>query len=500
MLLVLVHVRCDSHYDRASRIPAQQQPLCFLSVPGDLKRGFYMSKLIRMTRCLTLLICAVWCGAAWAQNPAHPDAKPHIDENPYLSYREPWRWDVRTQLFLNSANIVADDPRTPRRSVNERVYTVRWEPKQIEVVYPIVREGSFYWSPNRTIDASIRLDDVLVCSVPSGAPYDSRLWPDAPYVEKQPELIQKFVPGSYAEYAIWQSGDIAGSYRTLHYQMTSHIVSADTVFNDDQARTLAWPESWSVEATAYLSPIVDTVGEPVAEEGEQKIQQLLEFWTGEGVNPTDAPQLDVVKFLTGKVIEYYTVRGQATEYARRSTGGGRPSLVVSANTWGGFIVDSADKIAENPTGSRHGLAVLLTSVLRAAGVPARTVICINELETDPLIDTVSLVEFAMYDPERDQTFWVPIDVDRVRISGGRSSQFKRKWLYFGTHDELSHMIPISYYFHPPARYRAYDLPLLYGIRGTSDESRLPDYMIQSLLVDPMVTPASTRDNVRQEQD
>ena len=69
--------------------------------------------------------------------------------------------------------------------------------------------------------------------------------------------------------------------------------------------------------------------------------------------------------------------------------------------------------------------MLLVSVLREVGVPARTVICIDQEEQDPLLNTVSLVEFAMHDPQRDITFWVPIDVDRVRVSGARSSQYQR---------------------------------------------------------------------------
>lgn len=442
--------------------------------------------------CLALGMGA-YASTANAQNSAHPDAEPALPENPYISFREPYRWDVKAQLFLNSANIISDDIRTSGRNYSERVETTQWQPRQVELVYPVVREGSFYWSPNRDVEVSIRFDDVEVLDL-----YDrqGRLGldgPDAPVVQRNAPYTQKFVQGTYAEYTHWESGDIRGSYRQLHLRHDSHIVSADTVFNDNLARQLPWPEAWAPEVGAYLSPIVETVGVPVDDDADETIATLLQYWIGEGIDPKSGPQLDVVKFLTGKVIEYFTIRGQATEFTERTTAGGRPSFVVSSNTWGGFIVRPADVIAKDPQGSRHDLAVLLTSVLRSAGVPARTVICIDERIEDPLLNTVSLVEFAMHDPERDLSFWVPIDVDRVRVTGGRSSQFQRKWLYFGTHDELNHMIPIAYFFHPPARYQAYDLPLLYGIRSTGEHNTLPNYMIQSLLVDPIVTPSTGRD-------
>ncbi len=419
---------------------------------------------------------------------SHPDAKPPIPENPYISYRNPWRWDLRTQLFLSSANILADDPATSGRSVNEIVLTTLWQPREIELVYPVARQGGFYWSPDRDIEASIRLDDAEFCSVYIDYPGLGASYPGAPVAIADLPIKQKFVPGTDAEYSYWQSGDIKGKYRQLQLIHLSHIVCADTVFNDKLARQLPWPDEWAPGAAGYLTPIVDSVGEPVPESAAAAIDNLVQGWIGEGNKPRDAPQLDVVKFLTGKVIEYFTVSGQSTQLTQRTLGAGRPLSVVTANAWGGFLVRPANLIVGNPRGSRNDLAVLLTSVLRSAGVPARTVICIDQEIEDPLLNTVSLVEFAMHDPERDITFWVPIDIDRVRLTSAGSSQYKRAWLYFGTNDHLHHIIPMAYYFHPPARYRAYDLPLLYGIRSTSDDSSLPDYMIQSLLVDPMVTP------------
>ncbi|MHA7813078.1 MAG: hypothetical protein ACX94C_06775 [Phycisphaerales bacterium] len=453
-------------------------------------------QIIHHFRPASILTAIAWLAVALtpheavAQNSAHPEAKPPIPENPYISYRDPWRWDLRAQLFLNSVNIFSDNPSTPGRDYDDEVITTKWWPHKVELVYPVVRNGGFYWSPNEEVEVSLRLDDVDIYNMFSGTGWRVSSVPDQPISASDIPISQKYVKGTNAEYSHWQSGEISGEYRQLYLKHLSHIVVADTVFNDKLARKLPWPEKWDPEAEMFLTPVVDSVGEPVPADAEETIDKLVKHWIGEDTNPRDGGQLDVVKFLTGKVIEYFTIRGQATEFTNRTTAGGRPSFVVSSNTWGGFIVRPADQVALDPNGSRHELAVLLTSVLRSAGVPARTVVCIDEEIEDPLLSTVSLVEFAMHDPERDLTFWVPIDVDRVRLSGARSSQFQRTWLYFGTNDELNHIIPIAYYFHPPARYKAYDLPLLYGIRSASDKTGLPQYMIQALLIEPIPTPVT----------
>lgn len=437
--------------------------------------------------CIAVMISVMFTNRVCAQSSAHPDAKPVLPDNPYISFRDPWRWDLNAQLFLSSGNVIGDDPQIAGRNNSERVITTQWRPDHIELVYPVVREGSFYWSPNREVQVSIRLDDVEIGNMGSRNVQPNLDQRDAPAAGQNAPYTQKFVQGTFAEYTHWDSGSIPGMYRQLHLRHVSHIVSADTIFNDDLARKLPWPPKWSPEIAAYLTPVVESVGEPINKDANETIETLLKFWIGQDTDPRAGSQLDVVKFLTGKVIEYFTIRGQATEAARRTTSGGRSAFVVTSNNWGGFIVRPADAVAKAPQGSRHDLAVLLTSVLRSAGIPARSVICIDERIEDPLLNIVSLVEFAMYDPERDMSFWVPIDIDRVRVSGGRSSQFKRKWLYFGTHDELHNLIPIAYFFHPPARYRAFNLPMLYGIRSTGTKNTLPNYMIQSLLVDPMMT-------------
>ncbi len=431
-----------------------------MSIQPQFKQSILWIRILRV-----LLFVLVLTPVASAQNAAHPDAKSPMPENPYLKHQDPWRWDIRSQIFLRAGVYYYNDRNTVRDVNTERVESVWWPMKDIEVIYPVVREGGFYWSPQKTITASIRAGDF----------------------ERETTQQQMFTKSTKAEYTLWRS-DVQEYVHQTHIIHNSKIVVSDTVFDHVKARLLPWPdaEDWSDEAKAFLSPIVDSVGYEVTPGADEVVKTLLDFWV-ENNNPQSIPQLDLVKFLTGKVIEHVQVRNPPAEFSSRSGNRIFGSTFVAGTSWSGFVVRSADIVAQETDGTKHDLATLLTSILRSAGVPARTVLCVNMLEQDVLEQIVSMVEFAMYDSERDLTFWVPIDVDRLRLNGKRASQYQQWWNYLGTHDELNDYVPVAYYFHPPASYEAFDLPALYGIRSSSP---LPEYVIQSLIIDPIVSPAT----------
>lgn len=412
---------------------------------------------------IVALTCAFAQTNASAQVPTHPDAKSPLPANPYMKHNNAWRWDIRAQVLMRGGVNTYYEPGQPRTGESERTKTITWPMLDLEVVFPVIRSGGFYWSPNKEVEVSIRAGDF----------------------ERTPKREQMYTKDSGAEYTRWES-DIKAEINQIHLIHESHIVVADTVFNERKARNLAWPDLWKEGADRYLTPVVDSVGKEPAADAAETVKTLLDFWV-DNKDPKAIPELDLVKFLTGKVIEHVKVSTPPAEFSNR--GGNRLSAVafVGGTTWSGFVVRSAEVIAREPSGSKHDLATLLTAVLRSAGVPARTVACVNDKEDDVLQKLVSLVEFAMYDPDLDLTFWVPIDVDKLRLNGRRSSQYKQAWNYFGTHDELHDYIPIAYYFHPPASYRAFDLPAFYGVQSSSP---LPEYVIQSILIDPMVSPVT----------
>tara|TARA_R110002072_G_scaffold42064_21_gene118882 strand:- start:149767 stop:151119 length:1353 start_codon:yes stop_codon:yes gene_type:complete len=420
----------------------------------------------------TMLLCSFLTIPAMAQNSAHPDAKSPLVENPYIKHTDPWRYDIRSQLFLRWGDRYVRGNRTgiQEDSYDEHLETVSWPIDDLEIIFPVVREGAFYWSPNRSVDASIRADDFT----------------------QHPDPKQLYTKGTNAEYSDWQwTSEIEDQLITqFHIIQTTRIVVADTVFDEKKARLLAWPEGWDEQASSFLTPIVDSVGQEVAPDADESIATIVSFWLEEN-DPKSISQLDLVKYITGKVIEHVEVRSPPAELPKRSGfrnsrayNGADPVMFSTSSNWAGFVVRPADEVARDPKGTKHDLATLLCAALRSVGVPARTLLCVNDQDQDILESFVSMVEFAMYDPDLELTFWVPIDVDKLRLNGKRSSQYKQWWNYFGTHDELSHYIPVAYYFHPPASYRAYDLPALYGLRSSSP---MPKYAVQSLLIDPMVS-------------
>jgi Transglutaminase-like superfamily len=417
---------------------------------------------------LTLFVLCFTTGRGYAQNAADPEAKPPLAKNPYVKYSDPWRWDIRSQIFLRTGVTYFNTSEPTRNTEQEQASTVRWPFGDLEVIFPVAREGGFYWSPNLKVTAEMRVGDLKIDTKPK----------------------RLYTKGTKAEYTSWSTENTEVVVRQIHLTHISHVVVADIEFDQVLARDLAWPDKWNDEANGFLSPVVDSVGFDIAPDAEDTIKALLDFWT-DNHDPKEMNEIDLVKYLTGKVIEHVQIRTPPIERSTRSGNRIGSAAFVGTGAMSGFVVRSGDIVARNPIGSKHDLATLLCSVLRSAGVPARTLICFNMRETDIIEQMVSMVEFAMYDPERDQTFWIPIDVDRFRLNGRRSAQYLQPWYFLGRNDELNDFVPISYYFHPPASYIAFDLPALYGVRSSSD---LPEYVIQSVLIDPQVSTSSGRSN------
>jgi len=376
---------------------------------------------------------------------AHPDSVSPLKPNPYLEHRDPWRWDIRSQVFLRAGKLVKFNGEYRE----ER--TGSWDVEDIEFVYPIARQGGHYWSPNEEITATLRIGDV-------------KFTPDA-------KILQ--TPDSSAPYIWWRSEHKYRWVHQLHMTQVSHVVSADTRFNEQLAKEIPWPKSWPAEASAYLTPIIDQINDPVDTKGQDRLIELVDQWL-EGNDPKSIDEVTLAKYLTGKVLDYVRVTRSNTFLAPAvhtiTAGDILDGLsVFPSSAWSGYLVRSADQVALKPAGSGLDTSTMLTAVLRAAGVPARLVVCYKTDEFGHIDErVVALVEFALYDAKRDQILWIPIDPELLRDNGRRSSNYQQRWDYFGNHDQLRNYAPISHYFHPPVNYKAFGNPGLYGIKTTPD--------------------------------
>ncbi len=440
------------------------------------------TKLTRFATLIATTIIAV--GSASGQSSSHPDAKSPLKPNQYLKHQDPWRWDITSQLILKASsdsNEYGNDSELMYRNNRPKNYTsASWELPNFEFIYPVVRDGGFYWSPNEDIASLLRIDDTAYT----------------------PEAKVLQTPGTHAKYAWWKSNQRDKETHELYFSQTSHIVSADTVFSEELAKQIPWPTTWPEDAARFLTPIADRVTKPIEQEGLDRIEELVKEWT-QNQDPKSIDQITLTKFLTGKVIEHVQITRGRTEfrqsirptrqfrYGEENDGAIEAPTVVPTSTYAGFNVRSADIVALEPEGSELDLTMLLTAVLRQAGVPARTVICFDHgLREEQDKRITAIVEFAMFDPATNQTLWVPVDPIRLRDSGRRSENFAQRWLYFGTHDRLHNMVPLAYYFHPPVNYKAYGYPSLYGIKTTPD---IGSSVSQYLSIDVMNTPVTVED-------
>ena len=403
------------------------------------------SSLIRPRKSSLLVLSIVFLCCAFpskAQTLAHPDSVSPLKENPYLKHKNPWRWDIRTQMFVR-AGIV--------RFVNgryEEELTGRLHMDGFEYTFPVVRQGGHYWTPNQDIEVSLRIEDR----------------------EYKPKFQVLYTPESRAEY-IWYRSDIdQDRVHQLHMSQVSHIVSADTVFDERLAKSIPWPKSWPLEAESFLTPVVDQVNNDIDMEGQDRLTMMVDGWL-EGNNPKSIDQVTLVKYLTGKVIEHVRVTRSPEIYAPTVHRQALSEVLENgfssfpSSSWTGFLARSADQIALDPSGSPLDLSSMLVGVLRAAAVPARVVVCYdnsNVLQANERIHAI--VEFAMYDADRDQLLWIPVDPERLRDNGRRSNTYTQPWEFFGTNDQLHNYVPLAYYFHPPVNYNAFGYPALYGIR------------------------------------
>ncbi len=380
-------------------------------------------------------------------NPSGPEIK--LPENPYLVYLKPRQWQVRQQLHLLIPQHVYLGYFNEIRAAPESDETFS---EGVEFVFPVITDSATAWANNKEITGAITINSQ----------------------NRTADYTLGYAPKTNAPYSIWKI-NLTQDTRIIRFDHTAYITSVDTRFNEDLASQLPWPDQWPAEVAGFLTPIIDPINAADSPPDETVITDLVKQWTLDNDLTTVSPVI-VAKYLTGKVVEHMRVNNQSlivpviSGYQKSLASNQGPG---SAYTFGysgfyaGFDVRNADESAQTKRGSRHDMTVLLTAVLRAAKIPARTVIGVDNEEsgTDRI---ASWTEFAIYDPDLDLAVWIPIDTDELRKRGVRASDYQRPWKFFGTNDKLHAIAPIAFYFHPPAAYQSFEVPALYGIRSSEE--------------------------------
>lgn len=295
------------------------------------------------------------------------------------------------------------------------------------------------------------------------------------------------VPGSLAPYVILTATEPVQT-ESLQFAIDNVLVTCETEFNQKAAWNLPWPERFPPDATPWLTR--DPVFDKDSETGGDLVAKLLNEWTG-GNDPRQIPPVQLAKFLTGKVLEHVRTNVNNTRPPLAAppvlrVNGSRPQLtytyqnrdvVVMRGMFGGMMVKNAADIVTDRVGSEHDMTNLLTAMLRRVGIPARTVIGIDNEETSINNRIKSWVEFALVAPDVGGVIWVPVDVEELKGSGRTSRNWEQEWKHFGTSDVLRNTMPVAFHFHPPANYQSYVLPALYGIQN---DGPLPEIGLQAV--------------------
>lgn len=410
----------------------------------------------RVLACLMSFVLGVGASVAAAQ--ASGRADPNAPEsNRYLKVDDPKTWEIRSSYIVYPARV-----RGRQMSATTRFPT-------LEVVAPFVERSAGSWLPevpSNTISIGIN-------AVP-GDPFE-------------PKVLR--APGTGAPYASFRLNQVI-EVDYLWYEVRSEITCAETEFDESAAKDLPWPAEWPAEAKVWLAhdPVFDV---PDDRDGDE-VQALLDRWV-QGGDPKALPPVQLAKFLTGSVLEHVRIVRRPTERpdspplrvtsSGASLGGTSTTLIYSTDdkglegSMGSFNVLNASQIAADPKGSENDLTNLLTAVLRRAGIPARTVIGIDNNESgDKRLK--SWVEFAIVAPDVKGVIWIPVDVWELKGGGRRAQDYDRPWKHFGTCEMLRYTAPISFHFHPPANYRAWQGAGLFGVKHDQD---LPEYARQSAM-------------------
>lgn len=397
-----------------------------------------------------------------ARQPLIGEPDEGLESNRYMEYKNPKAWVVKGQYF------VYPDGQRIRNLTDWN----GWVYESLEIVLPYVTQSGNAWTtkaqsqyPVAEININHRNQNALF------------------------EAVKGHVPGTEAAYMVFKAPTSLVVDR-IQFSFANALVCAETRFDEKAAWDVPWPSRWPRDAAAWLER--DAVLDLDDEQGVDQVRVLLDRWTG-GNDPRQIPPVQLAKFLTGHVIEHVRTSVPASEnpagrpprIVRSGTGSTSTSSLINlggainiSGMISGLNAQDAGKTAVAGIGSPHDYAVLLTAVFRRAGIPARTVIGVDKNTGSRQKQVKSWVEFALVAPDVDRVIWVPIDIWELRSSGRNTRNWQQPWKHFGTCEQLRDTVPVAFHFHPPANYRSYFVPALYGIRS---ETELDNYGVQGLI-------------------
>ncbi len=255
-----------------------------------------------------------------------------------------------------------------------------------------------------------------------------------------------------------EASDFEGREMILRVKIP--IDASNTIADENLARTIPWPSNWPPDALSTFKPMqfVDFVqNETEKPEADQLYAAIVARALG-GRNPRDLSPWDVAKLVTGAAVESVQPTGQ-------------PQNLNRSGSLEGFNLLGGVQALQNRRGTEHDLACVVVGALRSAGIPARLVVGLDLTDSKGALNPgfrsgrpklKSWLEFCLVDPDNQREIWFPVDAAAIRRASSRAMDIRRTWKFFGSHEDLEYVVPISFHFHPPTTVIAHGSPAFWG--------------------------------------
>jgi len=258
-------------------------------------------------------------------------------------------------------------------------------------------------------------------------------------------------PTSFKLVPIGASGSSLARFTIKNFQgkqidirLDEYITCYDAKVDEAKAMKIRWPEQWEPKVQEALLPqkYIESTNETIA----QVSQKLV------GDNPKIVPPYLLAKVLARGTVKLIQVSGTSVSRDRHGK-------------IDGINVQGAEKALQTRRGTLFDSVCLFVALCRTSGLPARPVIGLDNEDNGKLI---AWAEFYL-----PTAGWIAVDLRELIAGPGMMRKLDNAWQGFGTNDELSEMVPIANYFHPPASVVGGGLkgkPMLWGWRPTPEHT------------------------------
>ncbi len=229
----------------------------------------------------------------------------------------------------------------------------------------------------------------------------------------------------------------------VRWQIVSRVQSWSSRLADEAAAaSLPWPREWPAEVRDGLLP------QAFIESDDPVFKQAVEQASGGTLRlvPPYLAAKDLIRWTIDRI---------------RVTGDGL--RLGNFGALHGLEMEGAKTAAANGLGSPHDLVCACVAILRAAGIPARPVIGVEDPDDAQRLTRgsrplpVSWAEFYL-----PQAGWVSFDPMDMRGGKVRNLDVRRPWPGLGNIKDLNRRLPLGYHFVAPASVQSPQCPAVWG--------------------------------------